>query len=93
MVLAGGTGERLRPLTYRRCKPAVPFGGNFRVIDFTLINCACSNLRQIYVLTQYQSATWAEVVHVFLPFSFQPLSTLSALSCIDAASEPACGSL
>ncbi len=57
MVLAGGTGERLRPLTYRRCKPAVPFGGNFRVIDFTLINCACSNLRQIYVLTQYQSAT------------------------------------
>lgn len=57
MVLAGGAGERLRPLTYRRCKPAVPFGGNFRVIDFTLLNCASSRVSGIYVLAQYQAET------------------------------------
>ncbi len=57
MVLAGGAGERLRPLTYRRCKPAVPFGGNFRVIDFTLLNCVSSHVDGIYLLAQYQAAT------------------------------------
>lgn len=57
MVLAGGAGERLRPLTYRRCKPAVPFGGNFRVIDFTLLNCASARVSSIYVLAQYQAET------------------------------------
>ena len=57
MVLAGGAGERLRPLTYRRCKPAVPYGGNFRVIDFTLLNCVASHVDGIYLLAQYQAAT------------------------------------
>ncbi|MBI5444355.1 MAG: glucose-1-phosphate adenylyltransferase, partial [Deltaproteobacteria bacterium] len=54
-VMAGGQGERLRPLTDVRAKPAVPFGGIFRIIDFTLSNCVNSGLRQIYVLTQYKS--------------------------------------
>jgi len=54
-VLAGGQGERLRPLTDVRAKPAVPFGGVFRIIDFTLSNCLNSGLRRIYVLTQYKS--------------------------------------
>ena len=54
-VLAGGQGERLRPLTDVRAKPAVPFGGIFRIIDFTLSNCVNSGLRRIYVLTQYKS--------------------------------------
>jgi glucose-1-phosphate adenylyltransferase len=54
-VMAGGQGERLRPLTDVRAKPAVPFGGIFRIIDFTLSNCINSGLRQIYVLTQYKS--------------------------------------
>ncbi len=54
-VLAGGQGERLKPLTDVRAKPAVPFGGIFRIIDFTLSNCVNSGLRRIYVLTQYKS--------------------------------------
>ncbi len=55
IVLAGGRGERLHPLTQDRAKPAVPFGGIYRIIDFTLSNCLNSNLRKIYVLTQYKS--------------------------------------
>jgi len=55
MILAGGQGERLYPLTSVRSKPAVPFGGKYRIIDFTLSNCLNSGLRKIYVLTQYKS--------------------------------------
>jgi glucose-1-phosphate adenylyltransferase len=55
MILAGGKGERLYPLTKDRTKPAVPFGGIYRIIDFTLSNCVNSNIRKIYVLTQYKS--------------------------------------
>lgn len=55
MILAGGQGERLYPLTAVRSKPAVPFGGKYRIIDFTLSNCLNSGLRKIYVLTQYKS--------------------------------------
>ncbi len=55
MVLAGGIGERLYPLTLERTKPSVPFGGKYRIIDFALSNCLNSGLRKIYVLTQYKS--------------------------------------
>lgn len=55
MVLAGGIGSRLAPLTEHRAKPAVPFGGKYRIIDFTLSNCYYSGLRKILVLTQYKS--------------------------------------
>lgn len=55
MLLAGGQGERLFPLTKIRSKPSVPFGGKYRIIDFTLSNCLNSGLRRIYVLTQYKS--------------------------------------
>ncbi|MGB2726236.1 MAG: sugar phosphate nucleotidyltransferase, partial [Nitrospira sp.] len=55
MVLAGGKGERLNPLTEQRAKPAVPFGGKYRIIDFTLSNCLNSGLRQMAVLIQYKS--------------------------------------
>ena len=54
-ILAGGKGERLNPLTRDRAKPAVPFGGIYRIIDFTLSNCINSGLRRIYVLIQYKS--------------------------------------
>lgn len=54
-VLAGGKGERLNPLTRDRAKPAVPFGGVYRIIDFTLSNCVNSGLRRVYVLIQYKS--------------------------------------
>lgn len=56
-VLAGGKGERLYPLTRDRSKPSVPFGGTYRIIDFTLSNCMNSGLRRIYLLTQYKSAS------------------------------------
>jgi len=55
MVLAGGRGERLHPLTEHRAKPAVPFGGKYRIIDFTLSNCLNSGLRKVAVLIQYKS--------------------------------------
>ena len=55
MVLAGGQGERLYPLTKERSKPAVPFGGIYRIIDISLSNCLNSDLRRIFVLTQYKS--------------------------------------
>jgi len=55
IIMAGGAGERLQPLTRERSKGAVPFGGKFRIIDFALSNCVNSGLRQIYVLTQYLS--------------------------------------
>lgn len=55
IILAGGIGSRLNPLTAERAKPAVPFGGRYRIIDFTLSNCLHSGLRRILVLTQYKS--------------------------------------
>ena len=55
MILAGGQGERLFPLTKYRTKPSVPFGGKYRIIDFTLTNCLNSGFRKIFVLTQYMS--------------------------------------
>jgi len=56
-ILAGGKGERLNPLTRDRAKPAVPFGGIYRIIDFTLSNCINSGLRRIFVLIQYKSSS------------------------------------
>ena len=53
--MAGGKGERLYPLTRDRAKPAVPFGGTHRIIDFTISNCVNSDIRKIYILTQYKS--------------------------------------
>ena len=55
VVLAGGRGTRLEPLTRDRAKPAVPFGGTYRIIDFTLSNCLNSGIRKIMVLTQYKA--------------------------------------
>ncbi len=55
VVMAGGRGERLKALTVQRCKPATPFGGKFRIIDFVLSNCVNSGIRQIAVLTQYKA--------------------------------------
>jgi glucose-1-phosphate adenylyltransferase len=70
VLLAGGAGERLFPLTRHRAKPAVPFGGCYRIVDVTLSNCINSGLRKLYVLTQYKSLSlhrhirngWSNVV-------------------------------
>ena len=55
LILAGGKGTRLEPLTRDRAKPAVPFGGLYRIVDFTLSNCINSGLRRVLVLTQYKA--------------------------------------
>ncbi len=60
LLLAGGSGTRLFPLTQIRSKPSVPFGSKYRIIDFTLSNCINSNLRKIYVFTQYKSQSLTE---------------------------------
>ena len=64
VVLAGGKGARLEPLTRDRAKPAVPFGGAYRIIDFTLSNCLNSGIRKILVLTQYKAASLARHIHM-----------------------------
>ena len=70
MVLAGGRGERLNPLTRDRAKPAVPFGAIYRIIDFTLSNCINSGIRRIYALTQYKSTS----LHRHIRFGWDILS-------------------
>jgi glucose-1-phosphate adenylyltransferase len=62
LIMAGGKGARLNPLTLDRAKPAVPFGGRYRIIDFVLSNMANSAIRAVYVLTQYKSQSLAEHV-------------------------------
>ena len=62
IVMAGGRGERLKQLTQNRCKPATPFGGKFRIVDFVLSNCVNSGIRQIGVLTQYKAQSLIEHV-------------------------------
>src|SRR4029077_2870094 len=60
IVLAGGKGSRLFPLTRERAKPAVPFGGKYRIIDFVLSNFINSGINSIYVLTQFRSQSLLE---------------------------------
>ena len=64
VILAGGKGTRLEPLTRDRAKPAVPFGGCYRIIDFTLSNCINSGLRRMLVLTQYKSMSLNRHIHL-----------------------------
>jgi glucose-1-phosphate adenylyltransferase len=71
MVLAGGEGKRLAPLTLDRAKPAVPFGGHYRLIDFALSNLVNGGLRRIVVLTQYKSHSLDR--HVSTTWSLSPM--------------------
>ncbi len=64
LVLAGGKGSRLEPLTRDRAKPAVPFGGLYRIIDFALSNCINSGLRRVFIMTQYKAASLDRHVNV-----------------------------
>lgn len=68
VVMAGGRGERLGPLTHRQSKPAIPFGGKYRIIDFTLSNCVNSGISKICILTQYRAHSL--IRHIELGWSF-----------------------
>ena len=57
LILGGGRGERLYPLTMERAKPAVPFGGKYRLVDIPISSCIHSGFRRIYILTQFNSAS------------------------------------
>ena len=71
MVLAGGEGRRLWPLTADRAKPAVPFGGRYRIIDIVLSNMVNSGLTRIKVITQYKSASLEE--HIARSWRLSPM--------------------
>jgi glucose-1-phosphate adenylyltransferase len=73
MILAGGKGERLYPLTRDRAKPGVPFGAHYRIIDFTLSNCVNSGLRKIVILTQYKSFSLDQHIQLGWNFFSHPL--------------------
>jgi glucose-1-phosphate adenylyltransferase len=64
VILAGGKGTRLEPLTRDRAKPAVPFGGNYRIIDFVLSNCLNSGIRRMLLLTQYKAMSLDRHIHL-----------------------------
>jgi len=68
MILAGGQGSRLKPLTKITAKPAVPFGGKYRIIDFTLSNCSNSDIDTVGVLTQYQPLTLNSHIGIGAPW-------------------------
>jgi len=78
-ILAGGAGSRLMPLTEDRAKPAVPFGGSYRIIDFTLTNCIHSGLRRIHLLTQYQARSLEE--HIRFGWNFLPRRLEQWITC------------
>lgn len=78
-ILAGGEGSRLKPLTAFRAKPAVPFGGSYRIIDFTLSNCIHSGLRRIHLLTQYQARSLEE--HIRFGWNFLPRRLEQWITC------------
>jgi glucose-1-phosphate adenylyltransferase len=63
MIMAGGRGQRLQPLTRYRSKPSVPFGGIYRIVDFVLSNFVNSGIKSIYVLTQFKSQSLVEHIH------------------------------
>ena len=70
-VMAGGEGERLRPLTAGRCKPAVPFGSRYRIVDFALSNLVNSGIRSIYLLVQYRPQALIE--HIRKGWALSPM--------------------
>lgn len=79
VVLAGGQGTRLRPLTNERSKPAVPFGGKWRIIDFVMSNLVHSGIQSIYVLTQYKAQSLLEHLQEAWIRNFGPSSFITAV--------------
>ncbi len=88
IILAGGQGSRLYPLTKKRSKPAVPIAGRFRLIDFPISNCLHSGLRRIFILTQFSSESLHR--HIFLTYRFDNFSKdfISILSATQTLESP-----
>lgn len=82
IVLAGGKGTRLEPLTLFRSKPAVPFGGRYRIIDFVLSNFINSGIYSLYVLTQFKSQSLTE--HISATWRFGSLLSSQFITCVPA---------
>ncbi len=81
IILAGGTGERLGILAVERTKPAIPFGGKYRIIDFTLSNCVNSGIYSVAILTQYQPRSLADHIGIGMPWGFaRPDSKIQLLN-------------
>ena len=80
MIMAGGKGERLMPLTEQRSKPSVPFAGNYRIADFVLSNFINSGIQAMYVLVQYRSQSLIEHLRRAWRFSGPIDKHLSRLS-------------
>ena len=72
IILGGGKGTRLYPLTQERSKPAVPFGGKHRIVDIPISNCINSGFKQIYILTQFNSASLH--MHIANTYNFDRFS-------------------
>ena len=72
LILGGGAGSRLFPLTEQRSKPAVPIGGKYRLIDIPISNCLNSGIRLMFVLTQYNSASLNQ--HIKNTYNFDSFS-------------------
>ena len=90
MLLAGGQGSRLYALTQKLAKPAVPFGGKYRIIDFPLSNCVNSGIDTVGILTQYQPLVLNEYIGNGQPWDLDRLSRRR--SCASALSEGDSGS-
>ena len=73
VILAGGAGERLGILGHERTKPAIPFAGKYRIIDFTLSNCVNSGIFNVAVLTQYQPRSLTDHIGIGMPWGFLSL--------------------
>lgn len=92
MLLAGGEGRRLSPLTNQLAKPAVPFGGHYRIIDFPLSNCANSDIRTVGVLTQYASESLHSHIGGGEPWGLADQQD-EGVSLLSAPTSDACGYL
>jgi len=88
VILGGGRGSRLFPLTLHRSKPAVPIGGKYRLIDIPISNCLNSNLRRIFVLTQYNSESLNKHVNSTYKFDFFSSSFVSILAAEQTEDSP-----
>ena len=83
IILGGGRGTRLFPLTQHRCKPAVPLAGTYRLVDIPISNCLNAGYNRIFVLTQFLTASLHRHIHASFQFDpFRPTVSLNVISLV-----------